>query len=104
MSIYSGYFGLRQDSLSELQILDQHPRAVARERLGRRVGIATGDVRHDRGVDYPETVDPADPEPCIDHRSRILTHPARTDRVKHRRYDTLHPFADLGVRLDARAG
>src|SRR6266480_3002261 len=35
---------------------------------------------------------------------RTLAHPARTDRVKHRRYDTLHPFADLGVRLDARAG
>jgi hypothetical protein len=54
--------------------------------------------------DYPETVDPADPELCIDHRSRILAHPARADRVKHRRYDTLHPFADLGARLDARAG
>jgi hypothetical protein len=39
-----------------LQILDQHPGAVARERLGRGVGIATGDVRHDKGVDYRETV------------------------------------------------
>src|SRR4051812_10937024 len=72
------------------QILDQHPRAVARERLGRGVGIATGDVWHDRSVDYAEIVDPADPEPCIDDRSRILAHPARADRVKHRRHDTLH--------------
>src|SRR6266516_3665234 len=64
----SGHVGLRQSSLGPLQILDQHPRAVARERLRRGVGIATGDVRHDRGVDYPETVHPADPEPCVYHR------------------------------------
>src|SRR4051794_36933302 len=37
-----------------VQILDQHPHAVARERRGRAVGVAAGDVWHDRGVDYPQ--------------------------------------------------
>jgi len=92
---------LRQSSLGPLQILDQHRRGVARERLGRGVGIAAGDVRHDRGVDHPEAVDPADPEPCVNHRSRILAHPARSDRVPHRRHDALGylPFAQSGGQL-----
>ncbi len=48
---------------------------------GGSIRIATDDLRHDRGVHHPQSLEPMDPEHGIHHSQRVTSHLAGTDRV-----------------------
>jgi hypothetical protein len=71
--------------------IDRRERLAAADQIGRllgdhddrRVDVAADQVRHDRGVDHAQPLDPEDAQLAVDHR-RVLalgTHPAGAERV-----------------------
>src|SRR3954451_15306293 len=69
----------------------------------RRVGVATGDRRHDRGVADPQPLDAADPEVRPHDGELVDAHPAGAATVVDRRAPGEDRGAEL-LPLEAGAG
>ena len=63
------------------RIVEDHRGRLFADHDRRRVGVATGDLRHDRGVSDAQPFDAVHAQPRIDHRVAARSHPAGADRV-----------------------
>ena len=85
-------------------VFEDHRGAFLADHDRRRVGVAAGHLRHDRGVGDAQALDPVDPEPRIDDGVDLAAHAAGADRMQVG--DAAHAdFLDhLLVALDAGPG
>jgi hypothetical protein len=58
------------------RILQDHVRRLLCDHYHGGVGIARYQIRHDGGINDPQSFDPAKAKPLIHHRERIVAHPA----------------------------
>src|SRR5207248_6643142 len=72
---------------------------------GRRIQIAGGDGRHDRGVDHPQSLDADDARLRVDYRQSIrdVAHPAGARGMEGALDLLADEGVDLLVRHNARA-
>src|SRR5262249_39119381 len=89
-----------------LHVLADHIRAALGDHQGGRVGVARGDRRHDRGVDYAQALDPAHAQARVDDRPAVgvRAHPAGPDRVEDRGADVAGSADELLVALEFLPG
>src|SRR3546814_18058125 len=64
-----------------LRILHYHVRGLLRDHDRRRIGVAGGEGRHDRGIDDPQPLEPVSPSLLVHHGSGPGAHLAGAARV-----------------------
>src|SRR5579875_1207707 len=87
-----------------LAVLADHRRAFLRDHDGRRIGVARGDRRHDRGIDNAQAADAPHAQALVHDGESIASHLAGPDRVKDRGADLAGGAHQLLLALIVFAG